>query len=530
VAVPRPRFAGSYAANAILVVLSISPGLCNGAALNYVFPQVAHDLGAAARSTSWLPTLTDAAIAFGGIIAAELSRHVEARRLYLATLIVALVSAAVGMAANSVDLLIATQVVHGIVSGFMLVIAIGPLISGFGEAKLPLTAAIGIAALFGVGALAPLFGALAASVHDGWRIMFAIEAALGLLALWLARETIAEKPAKRTSDFVDVAALTLSIGSTLLIFAGVAACGYRAWSDPSVWLPLALGNGGLVALLVIEARTTDPLLPVRELGRAYPLVGAFACVFASGVYAAATRGISFFLSFVQGFDRLAVAGVLSVAVLGALLSAPIYARVVATRWGSPAALAGLALLLAGCSLAATFGGDTTLSEVCCAMLLLALGAGLTITPGIFTMALGVDGRYVGRAVALLALLRMNASYLSGPVLSAFAAARTAAHVRVPGVTPASLGAMVRDYVVAGAAPLDLNPAVRAQLEAAFIRGSHDGFTLLAGASLLAILVVLAIFRVSGLHLTDPKIRCFVTGQGFSLESPLVFAPHHEAAN
>jgi len=527
--VKRPRFAASYAANAILVILSISPGLANGAALNYVFPSIARDFGATQLSASWLPTLGDAAIAFGGIVAAELGRHVEARRLYLTTLVVSLVSAALGMAATNVELLIFTQMLHGLVTGFMLVIALGPLVGGFGEAKLPVTTGIAIAALFGVASLGPLAGALAESVPNGWRYMFAIELALGLIAFWLAHETLLEKQPQRESDYVDVPALTLAIGATILNFAGVAFFGLYPWSDPHVWLPLVLGNAGLVALFAVEVRSPNPLLPVKELGRAYPLIGAFACVFASATYAAATRGIGFFLTFVQGLDLLTVARVLSLAVAGALIAAPIYARVVATRWGSPMALVGLAFLAIGSALAASFPAHAGMGRVALAVLLFSLGGGLTITPGILTMALGVRARYIGRAIALLALLRMNATYLTGPVMSIFAASRSAAHIHEPGVAAASVSASLREYIAGGATLRQLDPGLQRQVMGALLHGIHDGFVVLAAGSLCAIAVVLFIFWRSGVHLVDPRVACMFS-DGVPLESPSVFAARPGAAS
>jgi MFS family permease len=526
--VRRPRFAASYAANAILVILSISPGLANGAALNYIFPSVAHDLSASPHSVSWLPTLGDAAIAFGGILAAELARHFEARRLYLTTLLVSLASCGVGIAANNVELLIATQILHGIVAGFMLVIALGPLIGGFGEAKLPLTTGIAIAALFGVASLGPLAGTLAASVPFGWRYLFALEMVLGLVAFGLARETLLERPPQNESRSVDTPALALAVVSTVLNFAGVSYFQQHPWYDVHVWLPLALGNAGLVALFVVEVRSPNPLLPVRELGRAYPLIGAFACVFASGAYAAATRGIGFFLTFVQVHNQLTVARILSLAVAGALVAAALYARVVATRWGSAMALVGLAFLAAGSAIAASFSAGAGLSEVAIVVVILSLGAGLTITPGLLTMALGVRPRFVGGAIALLALLRMNASYLTGPVLSIFATSRSSALIHESGVAAASVSTSLRDYIAGGGSLRGLDPSLQKEVTGALLIGVHDGFAVLAILSLCAIAVVLAIFVRSGVHLVDPRVSCMFS-DGLALESPSLF-PQRESAH
>jgi MFS family permease len=520
----QPRFASSYPANALLVILSISPGLLNGAALNYVFPSIARDFGAAPASVFWLPTLGDAAIAFGGIVAAELARHVEARRLYLATLIVAILSCILATLATDVLALILTQTIRGMVAGFMLVIALGPLIAGFGQAKLPVTTAIAIAALFGVASLGPIVGAFADSIQYGWRYMFAVEMLLGLCAFWLAYNTLGERPPQRTSNYVDWPAIVLAIATTILNFCGVAAFMQHRWYEPAVWVPLTLGNAGLIALFVIEARSPDPLLPVKELRRAYPLIGAFACVFASGAYAAAQRGVAFFLTFIQARDQLTVAAVLSFAVIGALVAAPIYARVVATRWGAPMALVGLILLGIGSFAGTTFGTDRPLFATVVVVVILALGAGLTITPGLLTMALGVQGHFVGRAIALLALLRTEASYLTGPIATIFAASRGhhyAAQIclRCPDYNM-DLDSVQR-IVIGGTTGL-INRAFPKPVLDAYLSGIHEGFLALTVLTAVAIVFVVVIFWRSGVHLVAPRIGCFLS-DGVALESPPLFS-------
>jgi hypothetical protein len=437
---------------------------------------------------------------------------------------VAILSCILATLATDVPALILTQTIRGMVAGFMLVIALGPLIAGFGQAKLPVTTAIAIAALFGIASLGPIVGAFADSIPHGWRYMFAVEMLLGLCAFWLAYNTLGERPPQRTSNYVDWPAIVLAIATTILNFCGVAAFMQHRWYEPAVWVPLTLGNAGLIALFVIEARSPDPLLPVKELRRAYPLIGAFACVFASGAYAAAQRGVAFFLTFIQARDQLTVAAVLSFAVIGALVAAPIYARVVATRWGAPMALVGLILLGIGSFAGTTFGTDRPLFATVVVVVILALGAGLTITPGLLTMALGVQGHFVGRAIALLALLRTEASYLTGPIATIFAASRGhhyAAQIclRCPDYNM-DLDSVQR-IVIGGTTGL-INRAFPKPVLDAYLSGIHEGFLALTVLTAVAIVFVVVIFWRSGVHLVAPRIGCFLS-DGVALESPPLFS-------
>ena len=354
--------------------------------------------------------------------------------------------------------------------------------------------------------------------------MFAVEMLLGLCALWLAYNTLGERPPQRSSNYVDWPAIVLAIATTILNFCGIAAFMQHRWYDPAVWVPLTLGNAGLIALFVIEARSPDPLLPVKELRRAYPLIGAFACVFASGAYAAAQRGIAFFLTFIQARDQLTVAAVLSFAVIGALAAAPIYARVVATRWGASMALAGLILLGIGSFAGTTFGADRPLFATVAVVLILALGAGLTITPGLLTMALGVQGHFVGRAIALLALLRTEASYLTGPLATIFASSRGYHYLEAICLHCSfyDLDLQSIQHIVMGGT-LGVSPkGLPNEVLDAYLYGIHEGFAALALLTGLAIVIVVLIFWRSGVHLVAPRISCFFS-DGVALESPPLFS-------
>src|SRR5665213_542979 len=79
---PAPRLAKSYAANALLVVLTLFPGLINTSAIALAAPVIGKDLGVAPDAAAGLPLISDAALAFGCLLAAELTRRVSGRTLY----------------------------------------------------------------------------------------------------------------------------------------------------------------------------------------------------------------------------------------------------------------------------------------------------------------------------------------------------------------------------------------------------------------------------------------------------------------
>jgi hypothetical protein len=493
-----PRLAHSYVAQLTLLVLSMSPGIVNGAALPGLVPRIAIDLHLPPIEVLWFPTLTDAAVVTGSILSAELARHFDGRKIYLATLVASLVSSAITCAAPNLGALIFGQVLHGLATGFFLVIGIGPVLSNFGAEKIRSTVGILIAALFGAGSLGPLAATLGSLAPQAWRLLFAAEIVMSLVALLLALQALPARPAKRVSDYIDVPAIVLALLSTACLFAGVAFFENLSASDPHVWLPLLAGNAALAALFVVEFRTKDPLLPVAELRRVIPFVAALCCVFGSAGYAGAIACIGALLSFASGARGFAVSAPLAVAFIGAVLAGVIFSRVVATRWWGPAAVGGMLSLSAGALLGCTLRLDSPLAFVAATVLVLSLGAGLTIVPGVLTTALSVLPLYVGRAIALLAMLRMDASYLTGPAMQSFVALRVLAHTGTP--------------------------------RQAYLAATHDGCALVALLSLLVACFFVAVFRITGAHLEAPRLHCLLDGTGVGIDSPELFPLHvaHEA--
>src|SRR5665213_1506536 len=76
------RLVTSYPANVVLVVLTLFPGLINTSAIALAAPVIGRDLNVPPDVAASIPLISDAALAFGCVVAAELTRRVESRRLY----------------------------------------------------------------------------------------------------------------------------------------------------------------------------------------------------------------------------------------------------------------------------------------------------------------------------------------------------------------------------------------------------------------------------------------------------------------
>jgi len=77
---------------------------------------------------------------------------------------------------------------------------------------------------------------------------------------------------------------------------------------------------------------------------------------------------------------------------------------------------GLLTLAGGVALLLTLDASGTTAPVPWAALLLGFGAGATVAPGLFLAGLGVRSQLLGRAFALVQLLRLTATFAVAPVV------------------------------------------------------------------------------------------------------------------
>jgi MFS family permease len=304
------------------------------------------------------------------------------------------------------------RIVQGAATGLLLVIALPPLITQFGVEKLPVTAVFVNIGLFGAVSVGPLLGGVAGT-GDHWRWLMAGAAAVGGVALLLAIPTLGRHPGFDPDRSPDLPGFALAAVGCALSFLGVAQLVTRDLSDWHVWLPLAVGLVALLSFIVLEYGREDPLVPVRALSTSLPVVGTLTAMVAGA--AAVSLAELAATGLLQGQHLSpARAGLLFwPEALGVVVAAAVFGLLIRTRWVPVVAFVGLAVLVgAGVLLVAPRNHVLLLAGAG----LLGLGAGSTVSPGLFLAAFGVPSNTVGRAFALVELARSEAAYLVGPIL------------------------------------------------------------------------------------------------------------------
>jgi MFS family permease len=514
---PQPRLAKSYAANVVLVGLTLFPGLINTSAIALAAPVIGRDLGVAPDAAAAIPLISDAALAFGCVLAAELTRRIESRTLYFWLLGVSLATSLASALAPSFGVLLAAHVAHGLVAGMLFIVVLPPLLINFTSDKLPATATVLVPSLFGAVTLGPPIGGLVAA-PGLWRAVFAAEIVVALVALILAPRVLAKREPQDAEQPVDWFALLASGIGSLLIYLGIGGLAGNDLRDPFASVPFGAGLVIYAVLIVGEARKRHPLVPVRELGTSLALVGTIATVVGSATFSALTQCFSLTLLRVDGLGPHGTGLAFWPELLTAIASGYLFGRAVTTKWVVLTGAAGLACIALAAALARAFGPVDTAS-VGWLCLIGGFGAGLSVSPGLFVVTLSFERALVGRAIALLNLFRLTGGFISAPGVEHTIGSRAQTHLHAldPSLPEPLASGVVRAFVTARPLP---HAVPAGELQRALALGIADAYVIVLVLALAGIAAIAALLIVTHVPLRAPDLRKFDEGKP-ALETPAV---------
>jgi MFS family permease len=455
--------------------------------VNIALPRIGEDFDAGAAALQWTVngyTLSLAAlILLGGSLGDRFGR----RRLFvIGTAWFAAASLLCGLAPN-VETLIAARVLQGVGGALLTPGSLAILEASFesDDRAKAIGAWSGMAGV--AGAVGPFLGGWLIEAAS-WRLVFLINVPLAALVIYVALRHVPESsnpatgPADARSARVGgdgrrlpassprswartspafAAARSFDIAGLVTGAAGLAGLtyGFTAWAaegpgSPAVLAALAIGVGGLAAFLVVERRSSQPMLPL-ELFRIRPFTAANLVTFA--VYAA-LGGVFFLvvlnLQVVAGFGPLA-AGTALLPVTALMLVLSARAGALGQRIGpripmtaGPLACAGALVLLSRAG-----AGTSYLTDVLPAAILLGLGLSLTVAPLTATALGSVPEEHAGIASGVNNAVARAAGLLAVAILPLAAGIGTGSLTDAGDLAPVYRNAMLICAVllVAGAA-------------------------------------------------------------------------------
>jgi MFS transporter, DHA2 family, methylenomycin A resistance protein len=249
----------------IAICLGYFVVILDATVVTVALPALSRDLGGGVSSLQWV---VDAyTLVFAGLLltAGALGDRVGARRVFNIGMLLFTLASAACAAAPSIPVLVAARVAQGVGAALLVPSSLSLLRASYDDPS-ERARAVGLwGAVAGIGAASgPVVGGLLVSAVS-WRAVFLINLPVGLLALALGARHL-PRGAEPTGAGIDpLGNLTGIAGLTLLTF-GLIEGGNSGWSSVEALAPLVLSVPALAAFVFVEARVSEPMMPLGLFG------------------------------------------------------------------------------------------------------------------------------------------------------------------------------------------------------------------------------------------------------------------------
>ncbi|MBM4456797.1 MAG: MFS transporter [Chloroflexi bacterium] len=394
------------------------------------------------------------------------------RPIYLAAMALFLAGSVLSGQAQSMSELVAFRALQGLGAGGLHPLAfimIGDMFSFEQRARMQgfFSGVWGVASIVG-----PLLGGFLVD-HVSWRWVFYVNLAPGLVAALLVwtgwRDAGRAAGAPRVSvDYTGAALLSAGVVALLL--------GLFQLGTPASWELLVLALALFAALLWVERRAADPILPLPLFkGRLF----AVACthgLLAGWTMFGSTAFVPLFVQAALGTSATAAGSTLTPMMLNWVCASIIGSRLLLRFGYRTIALVGMCALTAGAFSMSQVGAQTPLPIIMVCAGLMGVGMGFSVPSFMIAVQSSVERRTLGTATAMLQFSRSIGGTLGVSVMGA--------------VLSMSLAASGVSQVVVGRNRMaDAGVMLDSALQTALVGGIRSVFLLAAAAAALGLVAV-----------------------------------------
>jgi EmrB/QacA subfamily drug resistance transporter len=424
----------------------------DGTVVTIALPSAQRDLHISNADRQW--AITAYTLAFGGLLllGGRISDYVGRRRTFLIGLLGFAAASALGGAAQNSGTLFGARAVQGLFAALLAPAALSLITVTFAEAKERSRAFSVYGAISGGGAAIGLIVGGSLTEYTSWRWCLFINVPIAIIA-FLAGNVLINESRSESATSYDIPGAILGTGGLVALVYG-----FTAAAKPGVgWLSaetisLLAGAGiALVAFVLVETRSTHPLLPMRVVldrnrsGTYIASLLSFAGLFAMFLF------LSYYLQYNLGYSALKT----GLAVLpfsgGVIITSAVVPPLLSRTGPKPVMLIGLAMAAIGL---ATFTAISDTSSwgarVLPGELLMSIGFALLLVP-LSSLALsGVNDDDAGVASALLNSTQQIGGSLGTALLNTFYASAVTSYVVAHHLAPSAFNplAAIHGYRVA----------------------------------------------------------------------------------
>jgi EmrB/QacA subfamily drug resistance transporter len=232
------------------------------AVVNTALSRIAEDLNTGLSGLQWVVDAYTLALASVVLTAGSLADRLGRRRLF--TIGLALFTLASGLCAMAQDIVFlnTSRAVQGIGAAIMFAVSLALLAQAFPSPKERAGALAAYGATIGAAfAIGPLVGGLLTSGLD-WQWIFLINIPIGAACLYITRTYVAESRDPNAHGVDWAGQVTLTAGLFLLVLALLRG-NEDGWTSTLILAELIGAAVALIAFVVVEMRTKQPMLPLR---------------------------------------------------------------------------------------------------------------------------------------------------------------------------------------------------------------------------------------------------------------------------
>jgi EmrB/QacA subfamily drug resistance transporter len=444
-AVPDP---GRWLALAVIAVAQLLIVL-DATIVNIALPTAQHDLHISDANKQWM--VTAYTLAFGGLLllGGRIADFTGRKRAFIIGLLGFAASSAIGGLAVDSAMLFVARGAQGAFAALMAPAALSLLTVTFTEAR-ERARAFGVygAIAGGGGAVGLLLGGVLTE-YASWRFTLLVSTPIAVVAALAALRFVHESKAEGNTRYDISGAVTSTVGLVALVY-GFTKASTDGWTSATTLSILIAAVALLVAFVLIELRSSHPLLPMRVIldsnrGGSY-LAALLVGVGMFGVF----LFLTYYMQITLGYSALMTGVAFLPFTVGIIVGAGLSAQLLPKVGPRASMVGGLLLTTLGMVLLTRIGVDTGYwSHVLPAVFLISLGMGITFGPLSNTALIGVANHDAGVASALVNTAQQIGGSLGTALLNTIVTSALASYVADHGHGARALAVgTVHSYTVA----------------------------------------------------------------------------------
>ena len=407
--------------------------------VNIALPHLQVDLGITPANRQWV--VTAYTLAFGGLLllGGRIADYAGRKKAFIIGLAGFAAASALGGFAVNQEMLFGARALQGAFAAVLAPAALSLISVTFTDSKERAKAFAVYGGLSAGGAAIGLILGGLLTEYASWRWCLGVNVPVAIIAIFLAVSNVHESRAQGDTRYDLPGALTATLGLVSLVY-GITKAGSDGWGSASAETFFAIAIAMLVAFIIIERRTSHPLLPIRiltERNRGASYLTSF--IVGSGLF-----GMFLFLSItfqlVYHYSPVRSGLAFLPFSFGVGISAGMASKLLPRFGARPVSFIGLLMASAGLGLLTQLTDHSNYTtEILPALLVMSLGMGLVFVPLSATALFAVGNHDAGVASAVLNTCQQIGGALGTALLNTIATTATTAYVVSSNITPGPKG-------------------------------------------------------------------------------------------